>query len=198
LKRITPAPGPLRLWHDGPMLVELAEEYPDLLLLRLPPSRLDAWLTGRAELSSRWYRLERVAAFLDPRRMTTRRFVALMLVAGLISAFVQGWNRKYEAAAPVETEVAQPADPALAYEVNGPNTAETCEAVENFAAESNWLSVDDDLARALLVTRILDCRARGWWRPANSWLADCLRAERLAALQAGRAEDFARCATAGP
>lgn len=198
LKRIKPAPGPLRLWHDGPMLVELAEEYPDLLALRLPPGRLDVWLAGKAELSSRWYRLERVAAFLDPRRMTTRRFVVLMLVAGMISAFVQGWNRKYPETLPVETDVAQPADPPLAYEFTGPNNAETCGMAESFAAESNWLSIDDDLARALLVTRILDCRMHGWWTPAHAPLADCLRAERLAALQAARPENFGTCATVEP
>jgi len=190
LARIGPRPSPLGLLHDGPLLADLYDDYPDWLALRLAPGRIALWETAQGGLSPHWHRLARVAAFLDPRGMTTLRFVGLMFAAAMIIAFVQGWNRQVADNALVD--VASDA-PVLAYEMTGPNGPETCETVESFAAESNWLSVDDDLARALLVTRILDCRAHGWWTARHAGLADCLRAERLAALQTDRPEDFARC-----
>ncbi len=192
LARIGPRPSPLGLLHDGPLLAELYDDYPDWLVLRLAPGRIALWEAAQAGLSPHWHRLARIAAFLDPRGMTTLRFVGLMFAAAMIIAFVQGWNRHGSDALPVGDD-ALPAEPALAYEFTGPGGPEACGMVESFATESNWLAVDDSLAQGLLATRILDCRMRGLWPARHDALADCLRAERLAALQADRPENLTRC-----
>ncbi len=192
LARIGPRPGPLGLLHDGPLLSDLYDDYPDWLAMRLPAGRIALWETAQAGLSPHWHRLARAAAFLDPRGMTTLRFVGLMFAAAMIIAFVQGWNRQVADQEPVAID-ALPAEPALAYEFTGPSGPEACGMVESFATESNWLAVDDSLAQGLLATRILDCRMRGLWPARYDTLADCLRAERLAALQADRPENLTRC-----
>lgn len=192
LARIGPRPGPLGLLHDGPLLIELYDEYPDWLAMRLPAGRIALWETAQESLSPHWHRLARLAAFLDPRGMTTLRFVGLMFASAMIIAFVQGWNRQAADIVPVGADTIA-ADPALAYEFTGPAGPEACEMVESFATESNWLAVDDSLAQGLLATRILDCRMRGLWPARHDALADCLRAERLSALQADRPENLTRC-----
>ncbi|MGJ7544073.1 J domain-containing protein [Variovorax sp. LT1R16] len=190
------------------VLEHMAGDFPDWFALHLAPqghAHLPAWQAVHAKLAPRWARqAERKERHFGTPRKTLNTVVGGLFVLVLATAVLSGvMNRLLGshappavAAAPGKTGIgAPPATPelVLAYEFTGPVTRDSCESAEEFVHESNWLQVDDSDAVALLATRAIRCQDKGLWSRKDDTLMACLRAERAAALGAGRPEEAQRC-----
>lgn len=190
------------------VLADMAGDFPDWFALHLGTqghAHLKAWQAVQARLAPRWARQdERKERYFGTRKKTVSTliggFFVLLLVTAVLSGVMNRMVGNHAAPAVVAAvsndRLRAPAvtpDPVLAYEFTGAVTRDSCESAEEFVHESNWLEVDDSDAVALLATRAMRCQDKGLWSRKNDTLMTCLRAERAAALGAGRSEDALRC-----
>ena len=196
------------------VLADMASDFPDWFALHLAPqghAHLPAWQAVRARLAPRWARqAERKQRYFGTRRKTVNTLLGGFFVLLLASAVFSGvMSRLLGNPAPPTVAAgnsnsntagkvgvgAPPAtpEPVLAYEFTGAVTLDSCESAEEFVHESNWLQVGDSDAVALLATRAMRCQDKGLWSRKDDPLMTCLRAERAAALGAGRPEEAQRC-----
>ncbi|MBB1602281.1 J domain-containing protein [Variovorax sp. UMC13] len=203
-----PSPQAEQVRSFAEVLEHLASDFPDWFALHLDAqghAHLPAWQAVHAKLAPRWARqAERKARYFGTRRKTASTVLGGLFVLMLATAVLSGvMNRLLGSHAPPAVAAAQgqtgigapPATPeaVLAYEFTGAVTRDSCESAEEFVHESNWLQVDDSDAVALLATRAIRCQDKGLWSRKDDTLMACLRAERAAALGAGRAEEARRC-----
>lgn len=204
------SPEPEQARRFAEVLADMARDFPDWFTLHLGTqghAHLPAWLALHAKLAPRWARhADRNQRYFGTRGKTVSTLLGGFFVLLLVTAVVSGLTaRMVGSPAPravglgdTNTKVAAGAPPAapeavLAYEFTGAVTAESCESAEEFVHESNWLQVGDIDAVALLATRAMRCQDKGLWSRKDDTLMTCLRAERAAALNAGRPEDAPRC-----
>lgn len=190
------------------VLEHMASDFPDWFALHLGAqghAHRPAWQALHAKLAPRWARqAERKERYFGTRRKTVNTLLGGFFVLLLATAVFSGvMNRLLGNATPPAVAAAQgktgigtpPAtpEPVLAYEFTGAVTRDSCESAEEFVHASNWLQVDDGDAVALLATRAMRCQDKGLWPRKDDTLMACLRAERAAALAAGRPEQTQRC-----
>lgn len=203
-----PTPQAQQVRSFAEVLEHLASDFPDWFALHLDAqghAHLPAWQAVHAKLATRWSRqaARRERYFGTPRK-TLNTVVGSLFVLTLVTAVLSGLMNHFPgsqapaavAAASAKTGIGAPPatpDPVLAYEFTGAVTRDSCESAEEFVHESNWLQVDDSDAVALLATRAIRCQDKGLWSRKDDTLMACLRAERAAALGAGRAEEARRC-----
>lgn len=203
-----PSPQAEQTRRFAEVLEHLASDFPDWFTLRLGAqghAHLPAWQAVHAKLAPRWARqaARRERHFGTPRK-TLNTVVGGLFVLVLVTAVLSGLMTRFlgspasptVAAAQGKTGIgAPPATPeaVLAYEFTGAVTRDSCESAEEFVHESNWLQVGDNDAVALLATRAIRCQDKGLWSRKDDTLMACLRAERAAALAAGRPEEAQRC-----
>ena len=201
----SPGPAQARL---APALDDMARDFPDWFALHLAAqghAHLPAWLALHARLASRWAgQIERQQRYFGTRGKTVRTllggFFVLLLAAAVLSGVMSrmtGGPAPAVVAVPTSALSATP-EAVLAYEITGAVTRDSCESTEEFVHESNWLQVGDSDAVALLATRAMRCQDKGLWSRKDDALMACLRAERAAALAAGRVEDAPRCLPSRP
>lgn len=202
------SPGPEQTRRFAKALTDMARDFPDWFALHLGAqghAHLPAWQALHAKLAPRWARqIERKQRYFGTRGKTLRTLLGGFFVMLLATAVLSGvMNRLLTDHAPPAAPAgngkvgvgAPPAtpEPVLAYEFTGAVTLDSCESAEEFVHESNWLQVDDDDAVALLATRAMRCQDKGLWSRKDDALMACLRAERAAALGAGRPEKAQAC-----
>lgn len=203
-----PSPQAEQTRRFAEVLEHLASDFPDWFALHLDAqghAHLPAWQAVHAKLAPRWSRqaARRERYFGTPRK-TLNTVVGGLFVLTLVTALLSGLMNHFlgsqappaVAAAPARTGIGAPPatpEPVLAYEFTGAVTRDSCESAEEFVHESNWLQVDDSDAVALLATRAIRCQDKGLWSRKDDTLMACLRAERAAALAAGRPEEAQRC-----
>ena len=204
------APGPEQTRRFAQALADMARDFPDWFALHLDTqghAHLPAWLALHDKLAPRWARqIERKQRYFGTRGKTLRTLLGGFFVLLLATAVLSGvMNRLLANHAPTAVAAgnsngkvgvgAPPAtpEPVLAYEFTGAVTLDSCESAEEFVHESNWLQVGDSDAVALLATRAMRCQDKGLWSRKDDTLMACLRAERAAALGAGRPEEAQRC-----
>jgi hypothetical protein len=206
------APGPEQTRRFAQALADMARDVPDWFALHLDTqghAHLPAWLALHDKLAPRWARqIERKQRYFGTRGKTLRTLLGGFFVLLLATAVLSGvMNRLLANHAPTAVAAgnsnsngkvgvgAPPAtpEPVLAYEFTGAVTPDSCESAEEFVHESNWLQVGDSDAVALLATRAMRCQDKGLWSRKDDTLMACLRAERAAALGAGRPEEAQRC-----
>ncbi len=193
------------------VLADMAGDFPDWFALHLGKqghAHLQAWQAVNAKLAPQWARqVERKERYFGTRKKTVSTLVGAFFVLLLVTAVLSGVmsrmlaNHAPPAVAaatgkPGKPGVGAPAaapEPVLAYEFTGAVTRDSCESTEEFVHESNWLEIDDSDAVALLATRAMRCQDKGLWSRKADTLMTCLRAERAAALGAGRPENLPRC-----
>ncbi|MDP9894856.1 hypothetical protein J2W32_003882 [Variovorax boronicumulans] len=204
----SPQPEQTRRFAD--VLQNMASDLPDWFALHLGVqgrAHLPAWQASQARLAPQWARQAgRKDRYFGTRRKAVNTLVGGIFVLVLVTAVLLGvMNRLLGSHTPPATAAAgnshkvgagaPPAtpEPVLAYEFTGAVTRDSCEGAEEFVHESNWLQIEDNDAIALLATRAMRCQDKGLWSRKDDTLMACLRAERAAALGAGRPEDAKRC-----
>lgn len=213
------SPGPEQARRFAKALADMARDFPDWFALHLGTqghAHLPAWLALHAKLAPRWARqIERQQRYFGTRGKTLRTllggFFVLLLATAVLSGVMTRWLGNPAppvlavavAVGDINGKVGAGALPAtpeavLAYEFTGAVTLDSCESAEEFVHESNWLQVGDSDAVALLATRAMRCQDKGLWSRKDDTLMACLRAERAAALGAGRPEDAPRCLPSKP
>ena len=201
-----PMPQPEQTRRFAEVLDAMAHDVPDWFMLHLSKPghvHLPQWQASLKQLGPRWTRqAERKERFFGTRRKTFNTllggFVALLLVTAMLAGVVYRLSGDATPAAAVASDtpaagMVADADPVLAYEFTGAVTRDSCESAEEFVHASNWLETDDADAIALLATRAVRCQDKGLWSRKDDPLMACLRAERSAALGAGRAENARLC-----
>ena len=213
------APQPEQARRFAEVLADMARDFPDWFALHLGKqghAHLPAWQASQATPAPQAVRRSgRSERYFGTWRKTASTllggFFVLMLVTGVLSGLMKQMLGNHAPSAATTPNVAggdasakvgaggSPAapEPVLAYEFTGAITRDSCESAEEFVHESNWLEVDDGDAIALLATRAMRCQDKGLWSRKDDALLTCLRAERAAALGAGRPEDARRCMTPG-
>lgn len=210
----TDAPTDAQVQAQVPVLKTLQSTFAAWLALRVPADRQDAWtrrwkapamdtfdvLPGEA-MPARAGPAKKPSPF--KRGMKTLGIVLVVLwVVPMIVSIVLRFVPTSPATVPKTTSTpapeVKPADkpPVLAFEFTGTVDKDSCETAHEFMHESNWLTLDDADANALLVTRAIQCQDKKLWPQADDPLMKCLRAERAAALAAGRTEKSAQCEAA--
>jgi protein TonB len=208
----TGSPSNAAAYKFTPALDQMQDTVPQWLALRISAQRLREWHNAHSAISKNWLRWTAVKQHFAPkppkprqRFKLTRKVVLTILVSfgvvGLILSATEGSppgapNAKTQTPdqnAAAAAAAKAPSGPVLAYEFTGPVTKDSCDDAHEFIHESNWLEVKDASANALLTTRVLLCQDQKLWPLATDPLLTCLRAERLAALSAGRPEDNQHC-----
>lgn len=187
----------------------MARDYPGWFALHLGATghaHLPAWQASQAIHAPRWAGQAQLkeryfgSTFRDILNTLVGGLFILLLVTAVLVGEVRQLLGKHEAPtvavgnsnAGVGAPAATP-EPVLAYEFAGAVTRDSCETVEEFVHDSNWLDVGDNDAVALLATRAMRCQDKEFWSRKDDALMACLRAERGAALGAHRLEDARRC-----
>jgi len=213
------APQPEQARRFAEVLADMARDFPDWFALHLGKqghAHLPAWQASLATLAPQAVRRStRSERYFGTWRKTASTllggFFVLMLVTGVLSGLMKQMLGNHASSAATTPNVAggdasakvgaggsqAASEPVLAYEFTGAITRDSCESTEEFVHESNWLEVDDGDAIALLATRAMRCQDKGMWARKDDALLTCLRAERAAALGAGRSEDARRCMVPG-
>jgi hypothetical protein len=205
----TPSPSRAQAYQHASTLAAIHAKCPEWLALRLPEGRVRAWQETHAGMSKLRLRMAALKQRFAGNRSKLRRtlvvaVVLILMLQGFVQSAINGTlfdsgtsspSAQVDAGKVPETSDAEtPTGPVLAYEFTGAVTKDSCETAHEFVHESNWLDQDDVSANALLTTRVLLCQDQNLWPQASDPLTACLRAERLAALSAGRAEDNKHCA----
>lgn len=189
-----------------PVLRTLQTTFGAWLPLRVSSARQDVWtrlwaepamdtfdaLPGEALPGAAGSRMSNTALLKKAGTTAGAVLLALTIVAYVLLSTIRGSapepSRSANAGSPAQAE-----SPTLAFEFTGPIDRDSCETAHQFVHESNWLSIDDVDAIALLATRAMQCQDKTLWPQAVDPLMACLRTERAAALVAGRAENSVRC-----
>lgn len=187
-----------QVFDRAPALRDFDEGFPEWAELNLPEGRADAWTRAFDALPAGWLRAARTRQRFHPYASRIAACVALAIIVGsLLYGMIKPMVLDYLRAQATVAEQGRAAvgkppagleEPVLAYEFTGAVTQDSCETAHEFVHESNWLEIDDADAIALLSTRAMLCQDRKLWPQAVDPLMDCLRAERGAALTAGRTE----------
>jgi len=205
-----PSPQPAQTRQFAEVIDAMGRDFPEWFVLHLAKTghaHRPRWQASLKQLAPGWTRQaeRKERLFGNPRKTINTLlggFFALLVVTAMLAGIA---NRVLKSAAPPAAVAGSNdkdtsgagatagAEPVLAYEFTGAVTRDSCESAEEFVHASNWLETDDADAMALLATRAIRCQEKGWWTRKDDALMACLRAERSAALGAGRAENASRC-----
>ncbi|GAB3089618.1 J domain-containing protein [Lysobacter terrae] len=180
------------LW---PVLNRMQKRSPDWLAMQIAPSLAERW--RRCTLNVSILDMPRASWLYFSHTPLSGKIFIIVLVLGSMA----GLTARIMGVVRLPQTVEQPAPPTerkeepLAFELTGPITADSCDIAVQFAHDSNWREQTDE-SPTLLITRILACHRKGLWPRDDRPFVDCLRNERIAALQRDRAENPQACSDA--